>query len=647
MMQAMQSQVPQELSALMALQEGMQTGQVAPVTPEGTPTVAGQMAQAATQQMMPPPMPPQMPPQMQQGMPGMAKMTQQAGIAAQIQAMQQQKMQEAMMQQAAQATQRPPMMAAGGVASLNPRIREFAQGGIVGYAGDEDSAVIDPQFGGDTPIEQGEPRLYIPREGRRMTVAEMRAAGYPEEYIQRRLQTEGFAPRANTPQVAPQAAAPSVARPAAQPSDIAALREAARIPPDVQAARDVSGLAILQSELTKAQQRLAEGDPRAQGDIDAVMREIRRMSGAQVAAAPRATAPSAETPSMTPGAPRQEVPAGIAALSRLRPDYTKSDEERELALAAIQRAQPKEISPADVGRRAGEYAKSVREFLISQGRDPDYMDKIAADIASRAQERGGYYDQQAKEILEKQQRRGLATYLMGARGSGLGETLSSAAGAANRAEEAALMQSRGFIEKRFQIQEAAAKEKYLLDRARDEIARGQFDAARKTMEEFERARQTHERGTAELRKAISREFGERARSDTDREARVLERMYPTPSETERMLERLRSSGMPMETPEQITDALAIVRGAGRKTGKSRQEMLEQYADNWEKMEILEKNKLKNQGIATFEDYVKYRDRIVSGAEEPSAPIYAKNPKTGERIMSTDGGQTWSPVTPAR
>lgn len=644
-MQTMQSQVPQELSALMALQQGMQTGQVSPVTPDGKmSTIAGQTVQAAQQQMMPPQMPQGMP----QGMPGMADVAQQAGIAAQIQGMQQQKMQQALMDAAKQAAQQqqPQMLAAGGVAGLHSNIQGFTPGGIVGYAGDDDSVAVDP---GSLGGYYAEPRTEEEMRGRSPSEILKRIAEFASRNVVRDPETGELVqrPPAQPAVVSEDERQREQKRLISRSSDIAALREASRIPPDVQAARDVSGLAILQSELTKAQQRLAEGDPRAQGDIDAVMREIRRMSGAQVAAAPRATAPSAETPSMTPGAPRQEVPAGIAALSRLRPDYTKSDEERELALAAIQRAQPKEISPADVGRRAGEYAKSVREFLISQGRDPDYMDKIAADIASRAQERGGYYDQQAKEILEKQQRRGLATYLMGARGSGLGETLSSAAVAANRAEEAALMQSRGFIEKRFQIQEAAAKEKYLLDRARDEIARGQFDAARKTMEEFERARQTHERGTAELRKAISREFGERARSDTDREARVLERMYPTPSETERMLERLRSSGMPMETPEQITDALAIVRGAGRKTGKSRQEMLEQYADNWEKMEILEKNKLKNQGIATFEDYVKYRDRIVSGAEAPSAPIYAKNPKTGERIMSTDGGQTWSPVTPAR
>ena len=31
------------------------------------------------------------------------------------------------------------------------------------------------------------------------------------------------------------------------------------------------------------------------------------------------------------------------------------------------------------------------------------------------------------------------------------------------------------------------------------------------------------------------------------------------------------------------------------------------------------------------------------AQPAQAPIYARNPQTGARIMSTDGGQTWSPV----
>lgn len=34
---------------------------------------------------------------------------------------------------------------------------------------------------------------------------------------------------------------------------------------------------------------------------------------------------------------------------------------------------------------------------------------------------------------------------------------------------------------------------------------------------------------------------------------------------------------------------------------------------------------------------------IPGAAPAAAPLYARNPSTGERIMSTDGGRTWNPA----
>jgi hypothetical protein len=62
--------------------------------------------------------------------------------------------------------------------------------------------------------------------------------------------------------------------------------KSAKIPSQDQAMREKSRMDILQAEMTKAQERLAKGDPRAQGDIDALTHEI----GGKVAstAAPKA-----------------------------------------------------------------------------------------------------------------------------------------------------------------------------------------------------------------------------------------------------------------------------------------------------------------------------------------------------------------------
>lgn len=69
----------------------------------------------------------------------------------------------------------------------------------------------------------------------------------------------------------------------------------AKIPDQEQAKRDQLRMSILQSELTAAQQRLAKGDPRAQGDIDALNREMGGTAKAMPAAAPAAPAASSGT----------------------------------------------------------------------------------------------------------------------------------------------------------------------------------------------------------------------------------------------------------------------------------------------------------------------------------------------------------------
>lgn len=109
---------------------------IKPVTPEGTPTVAAQVMQAAQQATMP-------------------QIAQQAGLGGQIQAMRAQQAQQALMQQAMQ--QRPEAV---GIAPMAGPV-QMAEGGIVGYAPgglseDEMQSFIAPEFGGGID--------FIPRE---------------------------------------------------------------------------------------------------------------------------------------------------------------------------------------------------------------------------------------------------------------------------------------------------------------------------------------------------------------------------------------------------------------------------------------------------------------------------------------------------
>jgi hypothetical protein len=79
--------------------------------------------------------------------------------------------------------------------------------------------------------------------------------------------------------------------------------KSAKVPSQDQAMRDQSRMSILQSEMTKAQQRFAQGDTRAQRDIEALTREmggkVARTAPAAPVAAPTVTASAAPATSGT------------------------------------------------------------------------------------------------------------------------------------------------------------------------------------------------------------------------------------------------------------------------------------------------------------------------------------------------------------
>lgn len=94
--------------------------------------------------------------------------------------------------------------------------------------------------------------------------------------------------------------------------------KSAKVPSQDQAMRDKSRMDILQSEMTKAQERLSKGDARAQSDIDALTREMGGKVARTAPAAVSAVAPAISgtladlwesTPAANePSAPKEEKP---------------------------------------------------------------------------------------------------------------------------------------------------------------------------------------------------------------------------------------------------------------------------------------------------------------------------------------------------
>jgi hypothetical protein len=117
--------------------------------------------------------------------------------------------------------------------------------------------------------------------------------------------------------------------------------KSAKVPSQDQAIRDKSRMDILQSEMTKAQERLSKGDARAQGDIDALTREM----GGKVAR----TAPTA-----APTAPTAATSGTLADLWESTPAATGAPKETP------KEEQPKEGGTA-VGRMAAKFLGQVQE----------------------------------------------------------------------------------------------------------------------------------------------------------------------------------------------------------------------------------------------------------------------------------------------
>lgn len=150
--QPQESKIPEGMASLIqSLKDLKRTAN--PVTPAGTPTVAGQVEQAIAQRLTPQADISQLgTPQMQPVGPGIQQSAQMANIAAQQQQAQQQQAMQAAMQMA---QQQPQPMAEGGIALLPAdnmaRIQQYARGGVLGF---------DGEYGSDVPSADEEQSQY-------------------------------------------------------------------------------------------------------------------------------------------------------------------------------------------------------------------------------------------------------------------------------------------------------------------------------------------------------------------------------------------------------------------------------------------------------------------------------------------------------
>lgn len=334
-MQEQQTQIPEALLGAMMLGQAAQSGQFQPTTPDGTPTVAAKLMQQATAPMM-----------------GVAQAAEQAGLAGQIEAMQMQKAQEALMNNAMQRQQ------VGGLEAMSPPMGNYAYGGIVGYAGDEESFVVEPAQAG--------------------------------------------------------------------------------------------------SAVQMPQIEVGEETPEAQF---------------------------------------------------------------ALGLEALRRAQAQEVPNQRILDRLQQREQARQQFLQGEGVSPKFLEEEAAKIQQRGDEQAKYYADLAAAKRAQQQEDARRQFFLGARGARFGEAMRTGAEAAIRGEKATEAAVERLNELRFDIQNLAAKERRLLDKARFDIANGKFDNVEKELQEAEKLRQQRELKQVDYRRQMAMEYGRSERAAETEETR--------------------------------------------------------------------------------------------------------------------------------
>lgn len=476
----MQTQINPALAAAMTLERAAQVGQFQPMTPQGQPTVAAQLMQQA--------MPPSVP-----------DVVQQAGLGAQIQAMQQQQAQQALMRQAM--ANRPP----AGIEGLNPNIPGFKEGGIVGYAEAGEAK--------DKPLTERYQGMGL-TDALRAMFSDLSSAlpGVPDRYVDtsqrsQRLTVEREARGAprderQTRQAASREAAPGTSAAGVDSSDAALI--AAITGANEQPAPSTRREPPPQSSLPQA-------DYSTEGrNYPQLLSALERFSNVQPPSGGQRMAPE---PAREGGVRDGASPgAGMfhAARARLGQQALGPINPREGIAGAI------ELGAAQDELRRQMGLPTEMERITKEG---DEFRKLYG-------ERGQRLAQRISQLEGERGQQGIINFLLGARGmrgQGLGETMRTGAESARAYEE----QTRGRIEKmqdlQLEVRGLQLEKETALAKMKDDIANGRFKDAMANKQKAQDAQNGLLRAYAEIDLAQGKEMSADYREQLRLEASAKDR----------------------------------------------------------------------------------------------------------------------------
>jgi hypothetical protein len=201
-----------------------------------------------------------------------------------------------------------------------------------------------------------------------------------------------------------------------------------------------------------------------------------------------------------------EEPAQASAEEEPSDEATMESEYRA-AIASSKEAAPRQVTPQQAAELLAKRSPAVRDYLTSQGIDPDFYKKAVEETTKRGQERAAYYEGLAGKARESQKANALRDFLLSARGRSFADVMGAGAGAMIAGERAAEAKADRLMQERFNVQDAAAKEARLLRQAEYQTATGDFAGAEKSLQAAETARQKRALEEAKIRAGFGRELG--------------------------------------------------------------------------------------------------------------------------------------------
>lgn len=236
--------------------------------------------------------------------------------------------------------------------------------------------------------------------------------------------------------------------------------------------------------------------------------------------------PRAAPPAPVRAAPQAPaVPAGgIAALP------STAQGMREAAMQSVGQISITPPGPQDILKSAPQWAEARRQYLISQGVDPNQADKDIADAQRRMQERMTYANKLAQELETRRSGiggipQGFIDFALGAqgfRGEGAGKVFRTGVQAKEAEAAAARQESQKINELRFAYEDAGIKEQQAFRKAKQDTAMGDWSSAQTNLAEGQRQANNRAVIEAELKGKFAHDKSQEEMKSAELKARYSE-----------------------------------------------------------------------------------------------------------------------------